>query len=134
MLLPDVSLQRTTLRKQINENYALRRALEITSEMLQMQYLFSPAGKQYLCTPEDLYNDLIAMGYDWDTLLNKTRGYWIFEEEDNNNLPFLSTMDLLRMRGGVYTPYWLKQPYIKQASGYLKEILSTIPESQLRDK
>ena len=134
VLLPEVSVQRNTLRKHINENYALRRALEITSEMLQMQYLFSPAGKQYLCTPEELYTDLINMGYSWDTLLNKTRGYWIFEEEDNNNLPFLSTMDLLRMRGGVYVPYWLKKPYIKQATGYLKEVLNTIPESQLRDK
>lgn len=105
-LLPDVSLSRTTIRGKINENAKLRRALEITSEMCQIKNLWDdPEGLN--CTPKELYEDLKAKGYDWDTLLN-TRGYWVFNEDEKSNLlPFLSTMDLLRMRKGLYHPYWL---------------------------
>ncbi len=67
---------------------------------------------QLYCTPQELYDDLKAKGFDWDVLLN-TRGYWTYLD-DPNPLPFLSTMDLLRMRTGEYFPYWMdektKQP------------------------
>lgn len=132
-LIPDLALQRTTVRGIINDNYHLRRGLEIVSSMLQIFYLFAPEGKRHLCAPQALYDDLIEMGYNWTTLLN-TRDFHVFEEMENDNLPFLSTMDLLRMRAGLYTPYWLNPEYIKQAKGYLKEVLSSIPESELRTK
>ena len=57
-----------------------------------------------LCTPKELYDALIQKGYDWNRLL-ETRGYWTFNNEQQA-LPFLSTMDLLRMRVGLYHPYW----------------------------
>jgi len=104
-LLPDVALSRTTIRGKINENARLQRALEITSEMCQMKMLWDDEEKLF-CTPKQLYDDLKAKGYDWDTLLD-TRGYWVFEEDAAGELPFLSTMDLLRMRAGLYHPYWM---------------------------
>ena len=132
VLVPEITVQRTTVRKAIDDSYKLRRALEVTSDLLQIYYLFSPEGKKLLCTPQELYTDLIAMGYNWDTLLSITRSFWVFEEEDNNNLPPLTTMDLLRMRAGLYVPYWLNPSYIEQSEGYLKEILTSIPKEQLR--
>ncbi len=104
-LLPDVALSRTTVRNKIDNNAKLRRALEITSEMCQMQNLWHDLEPGLLCTPAELYKDITAAGYDWDVLLEDTRGYWVFEG-DPTPLQFLSTMDLLNIRKGTYKIYW----------------------------
>ena len=104
-LCPDIALKRTTARKKIDESPALRRALEITSEICQLTRLKWTQYSEVLCTPKELYDDLKKMGYDWNVLLGKTRGYWVFEEDDNP-LKFLSTLDLLRMRKNLYRPWW----------------------------
>lgn len=105
-LYPDVNLQRTTVRGKIDGDPLLQRALEITSEMCQMGNLWHHLPEGLLCTPKALRDDLEAKGYDWNLLLN-TRGYWKFEEDVTpTTLPFLSTMDLLRMRQGSYHPWW----------------------------
>jgi len=55
---------------------------------------------------ETLYNDLKAIGYDWDVLLN-TRYYWVPEDEEKDQeYPYLTGRDLLRRRKGLYIPYW----------------------------
>jgi len=104
-LLPDVKLSRTQVRSKIDSDPKLRRALNITSEMCQMSYLWHDL-EDLLCTPKELYDDLIAKGYDWDILL-ATRGWWTIDNE-KHPIPYLSTMDLLRMRTGDYHPYWLE--------------------------
>lgn len=103
-LLPGVKLSRTAVRHKIDENPALRRALNITSELCQMTELWHGLDEGLLCTPAELFNDLKAKGYDWDVLLN-TRGFWTLD--DDHPVPFLSTMDLLNMRQDKYKPYWL---------------------------
>lgn len=105
-LVPDVSMQRTTVRGIIDNNAKIRRALEITSEMCQIKNLWHDLDAKYQCTPATLYTELIEKGYDWDVLLN-TRGWWMYEESvTKDTLPFLSTMDLLKMRVGEYHPWW----------------------------
>lgn len=106
-LVPDINLSRTTVRAKIDENANLRRALEITYDLQQMKTLWDTLPYELMCTPEELYNDLITLGYDWGILLN-TRGWWCFKESDKDNLPYLSTMDLLKMRKGMYHPFWLE--------------------------
>lgn len=103
-IYPDVKLSRTTVRSKIDSDPKLRRALNITSELCQMSYLWHHMD-DVLCTPKQLYDDLKAMGYDWDVLL-ETRGWWTTSDNEANLPPFLSTMDLLRMRKGLYHPYW----------------------------
>ena len=106
-LVPDVALSRTTVRGKINEEPRLQRALEITSELCQMQNMWHDMEEGLFCDPKTLYDDLKEKGYDWEILLN-TRGFWIFEEQEHP-LPFLSTMDLLKMRQGEYHPAWYDQ-------------------------
>ena len=60
-----------------------------------------------MCSPKELYEDIKKLGYDWNVLLN-TRGYWTIDQY-TNPVPYLSTVDLLRMRKGLYEPYWLKK-------------------------
>lgn len=105
-LVPDIGLSRTTIRNKINTHPKLRRAFEITSELCQMTNLWDDEEKLF-CTPKELYDDLKVKGYDWELLLGRTRGYWVFvEDEKDTAKKFLSTMDLLRMRKNLYRPWW----------------------------
>lgn len=105
-LRPDTALSRTTVRGKLNADPLLRRAAEIQAEMLQLIQFHRTDSEQLFCTPDELYADLKAIGYDWDQLLN-TRGFYVFKEDEGKfDRPFLSTMDLLRMRKGLYAPYW----------------------------
>ncbi len=102
-IYPDVKLSRTTVRGKIDNDPLLRRALNITSELCQMNVLrkFTHIKKP---TPAELYTKLKADGYDWNELLS-TRGWWTFNN-DTRPVNFLSTMDLIRMYHGIYKPYW----------------------------
>ena len=104
-LLPDVNLSRTTVREKIDNDEKLQRALNITAELCQLFEYHRSRYDDLLCTPKELYDDLKALGYDWNVLLD-TRGFWVLESDDRFK-PFLSTMDLLEMRKGLYKPYWM---------------------------
>jgi len=104
-LYPDIKLSRTTVRGKIDSDPKLRRAINLTSELLQIkQYL--PYTELEIPDPKDIYEKLKKDGYDWDVLLN-TRGWWTFNN-DKHPIPFLSSMDIVEMYHGVYKPYWLK--------------------------
>lgn len=106
-LYPDCSLSRTTIRKKIDTDPLLRRAINITADLLQIRtYHPSVVQDGLWCEPKELYEDLKAMGYDWNELLT-TRGYWLMDQYDSET-NFLSTIDLLKMRKGLYKPYFLK--------------------------
>ena len=104
-LLPDVKLSRTTVRGKIDTDPILRRALNITAELCQMHQYYRSI-KDILCTPKQLYDDIAALGYDWNEILSNTRGYWVFND-DQHPVRFVSTMDLLNMRAGTYQPTFL---------------------------
>lgn len=107
-LYPDCNITRTTIRGKLDTDPLLRRAVNITAELLQLQiYNRSVKEEGLLCTPAELYEDIKKLGYDWNELLN-TRGYWLIDQYSNKT-PFLSTVDLLKMRKGLYTPYWYKK-------------------------
>lgn len=106
-LVPDVNMMRTTVREISATNPKVQRALEITSEMCQMERIWRREGGLHI-PPSELYENLKAKGYDWDMLLD-TRGYYMAKEDEVGQKPFLSTMDLLEMAAGTYHPYWLKE-------------------------
>jgi hypothetical protein len=114
-LLPDVKLSRTVVRGKLDANPRLRRAVNILAEMLQMFMLWKDI-ESYICTPKELYDGLIALGYDWDVLLD-TRGYWCFDN-DKQPTKFLVTYDLLRMLKSEYIPYWMENPPQKALEAY----------------
>jgi len=105
-LYPNAKFGRTTVRSMIDADQRFRRALNITSEMCQMSYLWHSVD-EYMCTPKELYDDIKALGYDWDDLLN-TRPWWTINDYDHP-VPRLTTLDLLRMRKGKYHPYWMDE-------------------------
>ena len=106
-LYPDVKLSRTTVRNKIDTDKKLRRAINITAELLQMQS-FMPQYKHLYCTPDELYRDIKELGYNWDELL-ETRGWWTIDQYSDKVEPFLSTLDLLLLRAENKKPYWMKK-------------------------
>lgn len=109
-LYPGLNLTRKTTRRLLEENSRLARAMNITAELCMMRNLWHDLPEGLLCTPKELYEDILAAGYDWDLLLD-TRGFWLPLEEKGaySAIPFLSTMDLLNIRAGTYRPYWYDQ-------------------------
>jgi hypothetical protein len=105
---PDIKLSRTTVRGKIDRHPELRRGLNIASELLQINELWHHIKPELKLTPKQLYDGLIALGYDWSVLLN-TRGWWAPEGEFED-IPFLSTMDLILCAVGKYIPYWMENP------------------------
>lgn len=103
-LYPDTKLSRTTIRTQCAKDPLLRRAMTITSELLQIKFM-RPEYHEVLLSPKVLHEALVKKGYDWKELL-ATRGYWVFDEAASGKPPFCSTLDLLRIAAGLYTPYW----------------------------
>lgn len=101
-LLPDVSLSRTTVREKIDTDPKLRRAMRITADLLQIKQ-FMPRFPLSVPTPKELY-DKIKEEYDWEILF-ATRPHWTFNHYECP-VPYLSTVDLIRMYHGLYKPYW----------------------------
>lgn len=106
-IYPEVKLSRTTVRNKIDSDLKLQRAINITSELLQIRKYYRTLA-EYFCTPKELYDGIKEQGYDWDMILSETRGWWAPNDKDNP-LRFLSTLDLMKMRKGEYTPYWYKK-------------------------
>lgn len=106
-IYPNVNIQRTKIRNLIDNDKKLRRAINITSELLQLHIFARPylLENDLLMTPLELYEALIKEGYNWDEIL-ETRGYWLFNQYTAKT-KFLSVIDLLRMAKGKYKPYWL---------------------------
>jgi hypothetical protein len=107
VLCPDIKLSRTKVRTKIDESAPLRRALNISMELMQMQRMMPELRNQgLLCSAEELFQGVKEKGYDWDMILGGTRGWWTLNN-DTHPVKYLSTLDLLRMRKDKYKPYWM---------------------------
>lgn len=107
VLRPDVKLSRTKVRTKIDEDPWLQRALNISMELMQINRMFPEfRNKGWLCTAEELFQGVKEKGYDWDMILGNTRGWWTMDN-DEHPIPYLSTLDLMKMRVDQYKPYWL---------------------------
>lgn len=116
VFLPEIKISRTKVRQKLDTDAKLRRAVNLTSELCQIENHWH-GFRDFTCSPQQLYDDLKAGGYDWDLLL-QTRGYWAMTEDEADLPPFLSSVDLIRMRIGLmdrnhpkaYHPYWYPVP------------------------
>lgn len=104
---PDVKISRTTVRRKLKEDRRLGVACKLTADLLQLR-LVRNLSSDLWCDPETLYNDIAAMGYDWNVLLD-SRYWWVFkDDEKSQEYNELTIYDLLFMRKGEYHPYWLE--------------------------
>lgn len=113
-LYPDCNVGRTNIRQMLEEDYKLKTAVKLTSDLLQVKEEWRHLPANLVCDPKTLYDDIKALGYDWDVLL-QTRSHWTYDQY-TNPVPFLSIMDLLYMREGTYKPYWMENKNDKPKS------------------
>lgn len=105
-LLPEIKLSRTVIRSKIEENPKLARALNITSEVCQMRQFHRHLDPTNL-DMKKIYEGVISNGYDWNFILEQTRGWWTIDD-DEHPLYRLSTLSLVEMSIGIYHPYWME--------------------------
>lgn len=108
-IYPDCKLSRSVIRNKIDNDVKLRRALNITSELCQIR---THHRDFVIPSMKEIYEGVKANGYDWDFILENTRGWWTFNNEDHP-LHFLCSLDLARMakpkdNPDYYHPYWLE--------------------------
>ena len=108
-LHPEVNFMRTTLREHLDNDAMFARAMKVTSELIQIETFFRHELPK-LPSPAELY-EVLEKTYGMKKLL-ASRDYWTFNQYEHP-IPFLSTMDLLRIYWGEtelgpkYIPYWL---------------------------
>lgn len=131
-LCPDIKLSRTKIRQQLDKHPRLRRAVNILSEFLQMRTMwFGRLEQKYFLDPQEIYDRIKEAGYDWDMILNHTRGWWTINPNDHQLE--LSTLDILRMALGEYHPYWLeadKKTIKKEYAKKLKEVVEVASDDE----
>lgn len=108
VMLPNIKLSRTAIRRKMEDHYILRRAIGVCSEMLQMNLLWKMEDK-YKLTPEELYTKVKERGYNWEDLLNTREHYVFVEDEPYEELPELNTWDFIRIAVGEYHPFWMTE-------------------------
>lgn len=124
-LMPEYSMRRTNLRTKFRESFQAQRACQVLMEMHYMFTRWESFDEALVCEPTQLYEEIKAMGYDWNLLLD-TR-FWFSPIADSTNANFLSTYDLLNMRVGKYHPYWYP---VKQKDLVKVEIKPTVEKSK----
>ncbi len=103
VLYPDAKLGRTTVREAIDTDPLLRRAIKITSDLLQIKTYYKTLPLE-IPDIKDLYAKLEKQ-YGWKKLL-ETRDFWTFKHYEHP-VPYLSALDLIEMYHDKYTPYWI---------------------------
>lgn len=108
-LYPSVKLTRKTVRTLIDSDRRLRQAIIYTDQLRLLPTFMSELaerfGQEIWCTPEELYEDMIKKGIDWDIILD-CRTWWTYDELANKSPMPLTTINLLQWRLGTYKPAW----------------------------
>lgn len=106
LLYPDMNkMTRNQVRGQIDEDPKLRRALQLTRDLLQIRKYMWQMGDITQTPINDIFTKVKERGYDWDEILGGTKSHWQFNGVDEDK-KFLTAMDLIRMAHGKYKPYW----------------------------
>lgn len=104
MIYPDVTLSRTTISKKVVDDKRLRRALEILSQLCQIQNSWSLRDMPvpFDIKPETLADKLSNMSSYSVTDILDSRGHWTYDKKDPE--PYLSLFDILAIVNGTYKP------------------------------
>ncbi|UQT03101.1 hypothetical protein TOTORO_02380 [Serratia phage vB_SmaS-Totoro] len=108
LIYPEVKFTRNAIRDKIDEDYKLRRALELTAGMCQISNFMWYLGPHVTVSPAEIIAKVKEQGYDIHELLETTRGYWQFEEIKEEK-HYLSALDFINIAAGTYKPYWMKK-------------------------
>lgn len=104
-LLPDLSLERTTIWFLTDNTPQLHRALTISYQMWYMQKYWLNLPDEFRITPNDLYKLINERGLDWNDILSNTVDYFFTSPEIKKHT--VTTYELLDVAVNKKDPYWL---------------------------
>jgi hypothetical protein len=105
LLMPEETLQRTTVYDALRENRRLGRALEILSQLcfVQNNWTLRDLPVPFNIDPQVMADKLHTSGIAIDDILD-SRGWWTYGDHPQ---PFLSLYDILAIVQGAYKPKFL---------------------------
>jgi hypothetical protein len=104
-LMPGVEFTLSEVRDKLDEDPLFARAVQITSELWQINELPVNNYEEYVTKPQEMYETIKELGFDWNRLLN-TRNWWTPDHYKPGILKYLSVIDLIRMMKDGYRPWW----------------------------
>lgn len=108
-LVPGVKFQRTTVRDVIDDDVRIKRALEITAQMLYEQNNRQTMPAEFRMSIQQLYDGVVEHGFDWEEILTKTVYWWMYKgDEKHHGKHTLSLYTLCEMALGRHKPKFLK--------------------------
>jgi hypothetical protein len=105
-LLPDRKFGRTTVRALLDKDEVFARAIQVTSDMAQLEERFHSLVEKYGYTPKGLRTALIKEGYDMEKLLAGTRNWQTLNNvlaDEATETRTLITFDWYRLAAGEIT-------------------------------
>lgn len=119
VLMPEETLQRTTINDKLRNDYKLRRAVELLSQLcyIQNSWTLRNAPVPFHMDPKVFADKLHSSAYPVDDIL-ESRGWWTYKYDGYiNPREYLSLYDALAIIDGQYVPKWLqaKTPATKAA-------------------
>lgn len=97
-ILPDLFFTRKKVRRLIDDNARLKRALEITAGIAYIQKHTVKLDDCLRISMDTVYKALKEKGYDWDWILDNTVEYWQFKEDIVK--PTMTAMTILKIAAG----------------------------------
>lgn len=103
-LYPDVTIRRTTIHDQIENDKRLERALGICYQLWYIQSFWADINPNFRITPEELYELVKEQGHDWNEILD-TIDFW-HDNDEFIKQPTLTLYELLEIAVNKKKPYW----------------------------
>ncbi len=97
---PEINLTRMNVRSLLEKDPKLARAIQITADLIQVEMFHGDRFQSIIVPPEELYENMIKLGYDWEKIL-ETRN-WVVPNNDKAPGFYLNIVNLLRANKGEY--------------------------------
>lgn len=141
ILYPEAKISRSTVRDKLDGDYRMIRALELTVSIMircSIDHKFRELYMTEIGSLEKLYEMIEASPViTWEEIY-KTREWWS-ENDYNNPLRRLSTLDVINIAVGAYVPYWKQdmpefKEQVKRAEAMRKAKLSNLLTSTVEEQ
>lgn len=135
-LWPETVVQRTTVRRKLDEDPLFRRATELALELCLMKDFWNREDFPEMIEPAELYEIIKGKGLDWEVLLNTQSQYTYKEVRDARPdiPPTMTAIDLLNVAHGKLELPWYKAHAAKIAKQKASKPKESTPKESSKEE